>query len=161
MRKKRLVAATAAAVLLASGLVGATSAQAASRTITVWVPFGGGNLAMWQASVDRIEAKNPGLTIDLVGEIDMAKSLAAINAGNGPDISVANGAGNVGWFCGTGAWQNINDLVSGKKYNMPLNLAKTFTPGSIKTTLSGKVRCALPFSSEIRSEEHTSELQSH
>jgi multiple sugar transport system substrate-binding protein len=149
MRKNRLVAATAAAALLASGLIGATSAQAADRTITVWVPFGGGNLAMWQASADRIEAKNPGLTIDLVGEIDMAKSLAAINAGNGPDISVANGAGNVGWFCGTGAWQNINDLVSGKKYNNPLNMAKTFTPGSIRTTLSGKVRCALPFSSEI------------
>ncbi|MEY2635385.1 MAG: hypothetical protein RIS75_1325 [Actinomycetota bacterium] len=147
MKKKSFVASLAATALLASGLIGAsTAASAANREVTVWVPFRGGNLEMWEASANRIEAKNPGLTITITGNIDMAKSLAAINAGNGPDISIANGVGNVGWFCGTGAWKNLNVLIQGPK---GIDLAKTFTPPAIKGTVSGNNRCALPFSSEV------------
>lgn len=147
MQKKRLLASLLGVALLASGFIGAeTAAQAAERKVVVWSPFRGGNLEMWNAALKRIEAANPGLTIESVGQVDMEKSLAAINAGTGPDISVANGVGNVGWFCGTGAWQSLNKLIAGKN---GLDIAKTFTAASASGTISKGNRCALPFSSEV------------
>lgn len=148
MKKKVLLTSLAVASIFLSGFAGfASPAQAADRTVVVWSPYKGGNLNLWNAAIKRIEAANPGLNITSVGSIDMAKSLAAINAGNGPDISVSNGAGNLGWFCGTGAWQNLNRLIINTRNG--INMKATFTPASIASTISNKVRCALPLNSEV------------
>ncbi|CAB4878209.1 unannotated protein [freshwater metagenome] len=145
--KKRLFASCAVIALAAASLVAATSgAQAASREVTVWSPYQGGNLEMWNAAIKRIEVANPGLNITSVGNIDMAKSLAAINAGNGPDISVSNGNGNLGWFCGTGAWQKLNTLIAGSN---GINMKGTFNAASVASSISNNVRCALPLYSEV------------
>jgi multiple sugar transport system substrate-binding protein len=147
MMKKRLFASCAVIALAAASLVAATSgAQAASREVTVWSPYQGGNLEMWNAAIKRIEVANPGLNITSVGNIDMAKSLAAINAGNGPDISVSNGNGNLGWFCGTGAWQKLNTLIAGSN---GINMKTTFNAASVASSISNNVRCALPLYSEV------------
>ena len=111
MTKKRLFAAVTAVAMVAGTFVGASSASAADRVVTVWSPYKSDNLKMWDAALARIEKANPGLKIKSVGSVDMAKSLAAINAGNGPDISVANGAGNLGWFCGTGLLLILKKLI--------------------------------------------------
>ena len=148
MKKKALIASFAIAALSLTSLLGLSSqAQAASRTVVVWSPYHDGNLDLWNAAIKRIEAANPGLDITSVGSIDMAKSLAAINAGNGPDISVSNGAGNLGWFCGSGAWINLNRMVSSSRIG--IDMKATFTPASIASTVSNKVRCALPLNSEV------------
>jgi multiple sugar transport system substrate-binding protein len=148
MKKKALATAVAVAALFLSGFSGAISpAQAADRTVVVWSPYHDGNLKLWDAALKRIEAANPGLNITSVGSIDMAKSLAAINAGNGPDISVSNGAGNLGWFCGSGAWQNLNKYIINTRTG--IDMKKTFTPASVASTISNKVRCALPLNSEV------------
>ena len=139
--KKRLIASLAILGLLVSAIVGTSTAQAATRTVTVWSPYSGGNLALWNAAIARIEKANPGLEVKSVGSVDMAKSLAAINAGNGPDISVANGAGNLGWFCGTGAWQNLSTLVAGRN---GIKVNTVFTPSAVGYTISGHNRCGLP-----------------
>lgn len=141
MTKKRLFAAVTAVAMVAGTFVGTSSAKAADRVVTVWSPYKGGNLKLWDAALSRIEKANPGLTIKSVGSVDMAKSLAAINAGNGPDISVANGAGNLGWFCGTGAWQRLNTYVAGSN---GINMKSTFTPAAVDYTVSSNVRCGLP-----------------
>ena len=145
--KKRLFASLAATALVAASMVAATgAAQAAPRTVTVWSPYQGGNLAMWDAAIKRIEVANPGLTIKSVGNIDMAKSLAAINAGTGPDVSVSNGNGNLGWFCGTGAWQKLNTVIAGKN---GIDMKSTFNAASVASSISNSVRCALPLYSEV------------
>ena len=147
MMKKRLFASFAVTALVASSLVAATtSAHAAPRTVTVWSPYQSGNLAMWDAAIKRIEVANPGLTIKSVGNIDMAKSLAAINAGNGPDVSVSNGNGNLGWFCGTGAWQKLNTLIAGAN---GIDMKSTFNAAAVSSSISNNVRCALPLYSEV------------
>ena len=147
MMKKRLFASFAVIALVAASLVGATSAaQAAPRTVTVWSPYQGGNLDLWNAAIKRIEAANPGLNVNSVGNIDMAKSLAAINAGNGPDISVSNGNGNLGWFCGTGAWQKLNTLIAGAN---GIDMKATFNAAAVASSISNNNRCALPLYSEI------------
>ena len=145
--KKRLFASFAATALVAASMVTATgAAQAAPRTVTVWSPYQGGNLDMWNAAIKRVEAANPGLTVKSVGNIDMAKSLAAINAGTGPDISVSNGNGNLGWFCGTGAWQKLNTLIAGSN---GIDMKATFNAASVASSISNNNRCALPLYSEI------------
>jgi len=145
--KKRLFASFAVTALVAASLVAATtSAHAAARTVTVWSPYQGGNLEMWDAAIKRIEAANPGLTVKSVGNIDMAKSLAAINAGTGPDISVSNGNGNLGWFCGTGAWQKLNTLIAGPN---GIDMKTTFNAASVASSISNNSRCALPLYSEV------------
>ena len=147
MQKKRLFASFAVTALVAGSLVAASSvATAATRTVTVWSPYNGGNLEMWNAAIKRIEAANPGLSVTSVGSIDMAKSLAAINAGNGPDISVSNGNGNLGWFCGSGAWQKLNVLMAGKN---GLDVKRTFTATSNASAMLNNTRCALPLGSEV------------
>ena len=148
MMKKRLLASFAIFALAAGSMVAAstTATAAGTRTVTVWSPYKGGNLDLWNAAIKRIEAANPGLKVTSVGSIDMAKSLAAINAGNGPDISVSNGAGNLGWFCGTGAWQNLNTLIAGSN---GLNMKSTFSAAAVNSTISNNVRCALPLNSEV------------
>jgi multiple sugar transport system substrate-binding protein len=147
MQKKRLFASFAVTALVAGSLVAASSvATAATRTVTIWSPYKGANLNLWNTAIKRVEAANPGLTIESVGSIDMSKSIAAINAGNGPDISVSNGNGNLGWFCGTGAWQRLNSLMVGKN---GLDVKKTFTPSAVASSISNGNRCALPLYSEI------------
>ncbi len=147
MMNKRLLSSLAVTVLVAGSLVAAASvASGAPRSVTVWSPYKGANLDLWNAAIKRLEAANPGLNIVSVGSIDMAKSLAAINAGTGPDISVSNGAGNTGWFCGTGAWKRLNVYIKGSK---GIDLASTFTPQANAATISNGVRCALPLYSEV------------
>ena len=144
MMKKRLLASLAICALAAGSMVVvSTTATAATRTVTVWQPQSGGTLDAWQAAMDRIEKANPGLTIKSVGSVDMAKSLAAINSGTGPDISLSNGAGNLGWFCGSGAWLSLNKAISSSK---GLKLSSVFTPPAINYSTSGSNRCALPVS---------------
>ena len=147
MQKKRLFASFAVTALVAGSLVAASGvATAATRTVTVWSPYSGGNLELWNAAIKRVEAANPGLSVDSVGSIDMAKSLAAINAGNGPDISVSNGNGNLGWFCGSGAWQSLNALMAGKN---GLDVKATFTASANASAALNTKRCALPLGSEV------------
>ena len=147
MKKKGWLASFAVTAVFVGSLVGATvGAHAADRTVVVWSPYKEGNLDLWNAALKRVEAANPGLKISSVGSIDMAKSLAAINAGNGPDISVSNGAGNLGWFCGSGAWQKLNAFIAGKN---GINLKTTFTPAANSSTITNGVRCALPLNSEV------------
>ena len=142
MMKKGFIASLATTAIFAGSLVGsAAGAQAAARTVTVWQPQTGDTLAAWQSAMTRIEKANPGLTIKDVGSVDMAKSLSAINAGNGPDISLSNGAGNLGWFCGSGAWQKLNAAISSTK---GIKLQSTFTAPAINYSTSGSNRCALP-----------------
>jgi multiple sugar transport system substrate-binding protein len=147
MQKKRLLASFAVTALVAGSLVATTSvATAATRSVTVWSPYKGGQLEMWNAAIKRVEAENPGLKVTSVGSIDMSKSVAAINAGNGPDISVSNGNGNLGWFCGTGAWQKLNVLIAGKN---GIDMKSTFTPSAVASSISNNNRCALPLYSEV------------
>jgi multiple sugar transport system substrate-binding protein len=147
MQKKRLFASFAVTALVAGSLVAASSvATAATRTVTVWAPYSGANLDLWNTAIKRIETANPGLSITSVGSIDMAKSLAAINSGTGPDISVSNGNGNLGWFCGSGAWQKLNVLMAGSN---GLNVKTTFNATANASALSGSSRCALPLGSEV------------
>lgn len=147
MQKKRLLASFAVTALVAGSLVATTSvATAATRSVTVWSPYKGAQLKMWNEAISRVEAENPGLKVTSVGSIDMSKSIAAINAGTGPDISVSNGNGNLGWFCGTGAWQKLNTLIAGKN---GIDMKSTFTASAVASSISNNNRCALPLYSEV------------
>lgn len=148
MLKKRMIALFAVSALIVSGQAAFMGAShAAPRTVTVWSPFSGDGLAIWDAAIARFEKTHPAINVVSVGSVDMAKSLAAINAGTGPDISVANGAGNVGWFCSTGAWQNLNKNIASK--TVGLDVKSIFPASVLSSTISVGNRCALPFAAEV------------
>ncbi|MEI6220134.1 MAG: hypothetical protein WCP71_02365 [Actinomycetes bacterium] len=149
MRKKALLASLTGAAILLGGLAGvAVPASAAStRTVTIWSNYNGAGLDLWNSAVARVQAAHPELKVVSVGSIDMAKSLAAINAGTGPDLSVSSGSGNLGWFCGSGAWQDISKLARNSATG--LNLTTTFTAASLAATTSNHIRCGLPLSTEV------------
>ncbi|MEI6295449.1 MAG: hypothetical protein WCO95_05265 [Actinomycetes bacterium] len=149
MRKKALLASLTGAAIFLGGLVGvAVPASAATpRTVTIWSNYNGAGLDLWNAAVARVQAAHPELKVVSVGSIDMAKSLAAINAGTGPDLSVSSGSGNIGWFCATGAWQNLATLAASKKTG--IDLTATFTASSLASTVSNHIRCGLPLNTEV------------
>ena len=90
MRKKALLASLTGAMVLIGGLVGvAVPANAGARNVVIWSSFNGTGLDLWNAAVARVQAANPGIQITSVGSIDMAKSLAAINAGTGMETAPA------------------------------------------------------------------------
>ena len=147
MLKKRLIAIFAISALTVAGQVAVTaSSEAATKTITVASPWHDGGLEIWNAAIARFEKANPGINVISKGNQDMAKSLADINAGTGPDISVANGPGNVGWFCATGAWKNLNKLINSPTTGIKI---KDVFPAAVNDyTISQGNRCALPFTTE-------------
>jgi multiple sugar transport system substrate-binding protein len=146
--KKRFFASFMVATIAASSLIAlSNTASAADRTVTVWTPHTRAwQVTEWKAAVARIQAANPQINIVLKTGIDMATSLKAIvaNKSDGPDISVTNGNGNMGWFCagGEGIWQKLNTMISSKRDG--LNLKTTFKPSANSATISGNIRCALP-----------------
>jgi multiple sugar transport system substrate-binding protein len=146
--KKSFFASLTVAVLVMSGLVAvSSSASAASNTVTVWTPHTRAwQVTEWKAAIARIQAANPQLDIVLKTGIDMATSMKAIVAkkSDGPDISISNGNGNLGWFCGggEGIWLPLNTMIASRTTGV--NLGATFKPSAVSATVSGKVRCALP-----------------
>jgi len=146
--KKSFFASLMVTALAMSGLVAVSNtASAATSTVTVWTPHTRGwQVTEWKAAIVRIQAANPQLNIVLKTGIDMATSMKAIvaNKSDGPDISISNGNGNLGWFCGggEGIWLPLNTMISSRATG--LNLATTFKASAQSATISGRIRCALP-----------------
>ena len=68
----------------------------------------------------------------------MATSMKAIvaNKSDGPDISISNGNGNLGWFCGggEGIWLPLNTMISSRTSGV--NLTTTFKASAVSATVS-------------------------
>ena len=73
---------------------------------------------------------------------DRGEADRAINAGNPPDAFLSFGVDNVGRFCDTGAWVDLNPYIDGRGGLRPEQL-----PGAAAltyTSFDGK-QCSLPF----------------
>ena len=146
--KKRFFASLMVAALATSGLVlVSNSASAASKTVIVWAPQERAwQVTEYKAAIARIQAANPNINIVLKTGMDMATSMKAIVAkkDDAPDISISNGNGNLGWFCGggEGIWLKLNGYIASKTNG--LNIANTFKSSAQAATISGLNRCALP-----------------
>ena len=66
----------------------------------------------WQESFkDGFESTYPWITVDAKCGITEEQQIAAINAGNPPDVFLSFGVDNVGRFCDSGAWADLNQYI--------------------------------------------------
>jgi multiple sugar transport system substrate-binding protein len=133
-----------AAAALAAGVAGiskstATAGTSATTKITVWVGWSARELNEFKKVVAEYDRARPAVEIKVVGSISDDKIIAAIKAGNAPDVVSSFSSSNVGIYCGTGAWVDLAPFLKSAKIDINI-FPKT---SQYYTQYKGK-RCALP-----------------
>jgi ABC-type glycerol-3-phosphate transport system substrate-binding protein len=144
-------AATAALLALSACTAGGSSnekkgpAPEAKQTITVWHGFTGSNeVKAFNAAVARFHAAHPNITVKTVKGQDDDKITKAISGGDPPDVAVSFTTDNVGKFCSSGAWQDLQPLMDKDKVS-----TDSFTSASMDYTKFDGKRCALPLLQDV------------
>ena len=109
-------------------------------TLTFWSPFTSRELRVMNAGLAKFHKKYPWITVKSVGAITADKLTAAIHAGNPPDVASMFETDNLGAFCNSGAWQDLNRYIDADNFDM------NQFPKTIRDyTAYEDKRCALPF----------------
>ncbi len=130
-------------VALALAAAGAaTSSRAAAHAptkITMWVGWSARELKVFKSVAAEYDAKHPNVVVDVVGGINDNKIVAAIRAGNAPDVVSSFNSYNVGTYCSSGGWIDLGPLLKQDKID-----ANSFPAAPRYYTQYGGKRCALP-----------------
>jgi multiple sugar transport system substrate-binding protein len=109
-------------------------------TLTFWSPFTARELKVMDAGLAKFHKRYPWITVKSVGAITADKLTAAIHAGNPPDVASMFETDNLGAFCNSGAWQDLNGYIDADDFDM------NQFPKTIRDYTAYKdKRCALPF----------------
>lgn len=150
-RARRTATIAAAGALLALGLsacsgsdspAAAPASAAPSKltgTVTFWHFFTDREAAGIQAAVDKFEAANPGVKVEVKSGQDDEKTIQAIAAGQPIDVVLSYSTDQIGKFCSTGAWQDLGPYVQrdGVDLNNIPQVVRDYTQ------FDGK-RCSMP-----------------
>src|SRR3954463_7308108 len=117
-----LIAAAAVAVSIGTASSGPSGAGAKKETtITIWVGWSAGHeLKEFQKVVAEYDQKHPEVAVKVVGGINDDKILAALRSGNVPDVVSSFTSANVGIYCPSGGWINLDPLL--KKDHINVNI---------------------------------------
>ena len=90
------------------------NASHAPVTISMWSEWTSkAETQVFNKVFDMFSQQYPWITVDSRTGLTDNKITAAINAGNPPDAVLSFGVDNVGLWCSTGAWLNLNDYIAG------------------------------------------------
>jgi len=147
--------ATAAIGLVASAIAiagcggsssGSSSAEAIPKlntaekvTINYWVPFTGSELGLVRKVVTGFEKANPNVKVNVVGNINDEKIIAAAHSGNVPDAALSFTADNTAVFCKDGTFLNLGPTISREGIDV-----NNFPPSQRAYTEYKGNRCVLP-----------------
>lgn len=136
--------ATAVVLLAALGLaivgVASSSLQGSPTKLTIWVGWSAGHeLKEFQKVVAEYDQKNKDVEVKVVGGINDDKILAALRAGNAPDVVSSFSSQNVGIYCPSGGWIDLAPYLKRDKIDVNIFPAAS----RYYTQYRGK-RCALP-----------------
>jgi multiple sugar transport system substrate-binding protein len=142
----------AAVVLLGVLAIGASLAAAKpakkgstkATTLTVWVGWSARELNEFNKVVKEYDAKHPDVTVKVVGGINDDKIIAALRAGNGPDVVSSFTSSNVGIYCSSGGWIDLSPYLKRDHIDMSQFPAATRYYTQYKGT-----RCALPLLADV------------
>lgn len=133
LSRRRFIASAAggAAVALAVRSAGLTRAQGSPITLTMWDNNAFADLAK---GLDEImvayQQANPNVTLKLVHNQNLAKTLTAISAGTGPDIVwLWDGSEPIGTWAETGVIGSLDDAIKTSAYDL-----KQLVPAALNTT---------------------------
>jgi len=115
------------------------AAAAAPTKLTVWAGWSSRELSVFKQIVAEYDRKHPEVQITVRGSINDTNVVAAIRAGNPPDIATTFDSTNVGNYCSTGAWTDLRPYLS--KDHISLSI---FPKTSVYYTSYKGVQCALP-----------------
>lgn len=109
-------------------------------TLEIWGAWTGRELKQFNQIFDDFTTKYPWITVKSVGGVQDPKIIAAIRAGEPPDVVLSFGLDSVGEFCSSGAWADLTPYI--QQSNMDLSQF----PGAVfKYTSFRGSQCALPF----------------
>jgi multiple sugar transport system substrate-binding protein len=109
-------------------------------TITFWSAYSAPHeLAALNAAFAAFHAKYPWITVKGTFNMNDDKILAAISSGTPPDSLLSFSPDNVGKFCSTGAWTNLNDDIKSSKLDMSIFPKAALSFSSFKGN-----QCSLP-----------------
>jgi len=111
-------------------------------TLTIWSAWTGREFKEFNEIFKGFEQKYPWITVDSKGGIADDKITAGIASGKPPDVVLSFGVDNIGEFCNTGAWQDLNPWIKGPD---GIDMTKTFPPATVTYTSYAGSQCALPF----------------
>ena len=118
----------------------ATAAAAGpAQKISLWVGWSDRELDVFKKVVGDYDAAHPEVTIDLVGGIDDDKITAALRSGDGPDAVSSFTSSNVGAYCSSGGWIDLEPMMKQDGID-----ASIFPASAQYYTQYNGVRCALP-----------------
>jgi multiple sugar transport system substrate-binding protein len=154
---KRLATAVVvlSALVLAAGVAGLTKGTASAgpstaragavTKLTIWVGWSAGHeLKEFQKVVSEYDAKTKDVDVKVVGGINDDKIIAALRAGNAPDVVSSFSSQNVGIYCPSGGWIDLAPYL--KRDKIDVNI---FPQASRYYTQYKGVRCALPLLADV------------
>ena len=144
MRRWQAVVGVTAALVIAAAIAAGTSLGSGHvakgpTKLTIWVGWSARELSVFTKVVNEYDKAHPEITVSVVGGINDNKIVAAIRAGNAPDVVSSFNSYNVGNYCGSGGWIDLGPLM--KKDGIS---ASDFPAATQYYTQYNGVRCALP-----------------
>ena len=120
---------------------GSAPAQYNGKPVTIYVlePVHGRELADMNSVIAGFHKLYPNITVKSRGGITDDNIVAAIRSGSPPDLTMSQAAENLGEYCGTGAWINLDPYIQRDHVNLDV------LPTAVRnyTQYNGD-RCAVP-----------------
>ena len=114
---KRVAAAIGlfAALAVSASFASASPAQSGKHAVTpltIWVGWSAGTeLISFKKLIAEYSKAHPNVSIKVVGGINDDKIIAALRAGNAPDIVSSFQSNNVGVYCPSGGWIDLGPYL--------------------------------------------------
>ena len=104
-----------AALAISAGFASASPTQTGKQGVTkltIWVGWSAGTeLISFKKLIAEYEKKHPSVNVNVVGGINDDKIIAALRAGNAPDIVSSFQSNNVGVYCPSGGWIDLGPYL--------------------------------------------------
>ena len=149
---RRLLAAAAAVLIVALAACSSSDGDSSSAsavdtashapvTLTITGEWTGVECAKWKEIFPAFTQQYPWATVNPICNVNDDKMIKLINAGNAPDVAQSFGVDNVGLFCNSGAWQDLNPYIQGGD---GIDMTQ-FPAAALTYTIFNDEQCALPF----------------
>jgi len=110
-------------------------------TLTITGEWTGEECAKWKEIFPAFTEQYPWATVNPICNVNDDKMIKLINAGNAPDVAQSFGVDNVGLFCNSGAWVDLNPYIQGGD---GIDMSQ-FPDAALTYTVFNGEQCALPF----------------
>lgn len=115
-------------------------------TITVWSGFTPGEreIGAFDSVIKDFEKLHPNVHVNSVAGINDDKIVAAIRAGNAPDVALSFSSDNTGAFCSSGAWIDLQPYIDRDQVDI-----NEFPQAVRSYTEYNGTRCAMPLLADV------------